>query len=125
VVVAKLSRANRKRMAELLVERLPPHWSVTTDAAEYAFVEADQDGDRPESRFPQLGTTVLAATNGPSTVVVTAFERVKCPAGYPEARKPTSTVCEFSGRGWMEKTVQAMVDHAVEVDKKRPDPVSF
>lgn len=118
--MAKLTRDVRERMAEMLKERLPPHWRVTQGASDGAYVEADQDGERPESDFPMEGSAVIAACNGPRTVVATAFVRVKCPPGYPEARKPLRTLSEYKGLGWLEKTVEAMAEYAAEVDPERP-----
>ena len=118
--MAKLDRASRERLRRMLTERLPGHWAVTSDATEYAYVEADQDGDRPDTRFPDVGTSVVEVTNGPNGIVATAYVRVRCPPGYPEARKPLRTLCEERGRGWSRRVADAIIEHALEADAERP-----
>jgi hypothetical protein len=116
--MARLDKSIRKKLAELLREQLPHHWMVKVGVSGHAYLEVDQDGMRPDSEFPTLGTTVIVIENDPEEgcVVAEVFKRVKCPPGYTEGREHEGTLAVVSGRGWKELLADTISTFAVELD---------
>jgi len=115
--MAQLGKTIRQALAEAIRNRLPSHWHVVAGDTGYAFIEIDQDGNKPANRFPAEGSTVITVSNGEnSTVVAEAFLRVKCPPGYVEARQHEGVLCAVSGLGWKKALTEAIVAHALEAD---------
>jgi hypothetical protein len=115
--VARLDRGSRQRLVATLTEQLPPHWKATEGVKDKAFVEVDQDGHRPGSRFPLIGSTILRIEVEGDVFAASAFKRVRCPPGYVEARKPDGVFYSFAGRGWAERIAGAVIEKAVQRDK--------
>lgn len=117
--MAKLDRKSRMLILNELKLRLPAHWAVTDGRDDHIFVEADQDGRRPDWEFPTIGSTVMEArNNADSGITVIAYRRIKCPPGMVEARKVSAIVCEEAGLGWRDRLVEAMVQHAAQADRR-------
>jgi hypothetical protein len=115
--MAKLDEKSRTRIGELLKEKIPPHWKVAIGLRGCAFLEVDQDGGRPLSRFPTPDSHVIVVQNGPENHVdADLFVRVDCPPGYAEARQPVGTISHEAGVGWKERMAEDIADVVMEIE---------
>jgi len=115
--MAKLNTAERQKLGTLLKDRLPPHWTVGIGGQGVAAIEIDQDGTRPENRFPEPDSHVIVLTNGPDNHVdADLFVRVDCPPGYAEARQPIGTLSREGGRGWKERLAEDVANAVMQIE---------
>lgn len=115
--MARLDKTSRHLVAIAVKTELPAHWHVVAGADGYAFIEVDQDGNKPANRFPAEGSAVIRISNGENnTVIAEMFTRVKCPPGYVEARQHIGVLCVVAGQGWRSKLTETVVAHAIEAD---------
>lgn len=115
--MAKMDATARQKLGTLLKERLPPHWTVGIGGPGVAFIEIDQDGTRPENRFPEPDSHVIVIGNGPGNQVdADLFVRVDCPPGYAEARQPVGTLSREGGRGWKERLAEDVTTAVMQIE---------
>jgi len=115
--MAKLDTATRENLGILLRQKLPQHWTVGIGGRGVACIEIDQDGTRPENRFPEPDSHVIVLTNGPHNHVdADLFVRVDCPPGYAEARQPIGTLSREGGRGWKERIAEDVVTAVMQIE---------
>lgn len=117
--MAKLDKRPREALVKALQEGVAPPWTVTSGVQPAAYIEIDEDGERPDTRFPDIGTIVLSMTNDAEGVLLVYHRRVRCPPGYTEARRPIRTIACDSGVGWKERLVAAALEAVDQVDAVR------
>ena len=114
--MARLDLRTRTRIGKLLEQQLPNHWKVIVGDKGYAYIEADQDGKKPPHEYPAVGSVVFLVENVEGHAVAYRFDRIPASPGYVESRKLHSTIAVESGRGWVERLVNALVTAAAEAD---------
>jgi len=115
--MAKLDMKTRNLLGSMLTDRLPPHWTVKIGGHGIATIEVDQDGTRPESRFPEPDSHVIHIENGPDNQVdADLFLRVECPPGYAEARQPIGILSREGGRGWKDRFVEDIHNAVMQIE---------
>ena len=115
--MAKLDAATRKKLGKMLKERIPQHWKVHVGETGIASILVDQDGLRPDNRFPEPDSHVIVIENGPDNQVdADLFLRVRCPPGYAEARQPIGILSREGGRGWTDRMADDIASTVMQIE---------
>jgi len=109
---------SRQSIAKTIQKKVPAHWKVTIGEKGDPTVVVDQDGERPEYRFPEIGTQVVVIEKAPDDDVIraVAYERVKCPPGFTEARKKVRVLASGTVPGWQDKISRAVQRYVQKVE---------